>query len=696
MKSFYSLVIFTVLSFGLSIGARDLRHPVSQKIQPRAIASIETKLSETKPGAEAQDATLDESCGPYEIMNETFEASWPTSLWNVVDLSNDGYDRKWDDDNYRPHSGNLAAWPARGGVNGRDPIATNNDYFNNMNTRMIYGPFDLSDAFQADISFWMWRQMESCCDYLVLEVSGDNGTFQEVGRWTGNAGWEQQSISLNAYIGDSTVWVAWRFYSDRRNVFDGPWVDDIMLRKYVAGTVTVSGTLSYIDRYTNTVGAPFTTVKLYDQDIGGYDDPYGITHTIDSGFFQFSDIWNYDEDASGLDLYVIFEADYNDTDVARRRVVNLSDDLYQWTSSVQDNVPDGDVVFDYVIQTYDPAKRAMWIFQDLRRAWEHVFNNTNPPVDPGSVTAKWELYATCYPWGLCSSYFNGGVGGPYIFISDEQVISSDTVVHETGHHYMWNMTGWWWWDDPGCWQHDIFTQEDVWCAWSEGWADFFPLFTNEDECYDKGIGPCTGAPDIDTFDLEAHGIGDGKPEGDLVEGRVAGSLFDLIDSASDGYDSANFSFDPISRVVFEPPETIWFYGFWERWMASGYNAHHAVRAIYQNTIDFDSPPSFTPEITEVFTLEGVPTRIDLHAHSDDEESELDELAYSIPYVSTWECGIALDVMHNYLVNIDPHPGWTGYCDATAVVSDSIKTASDDFRVYVLPVDMQAYLTLVYK
>ncbi len=89
------------------------------------------------------------------VKHETFEGSFPNSGWTVTDLSNDGYERKWDYDNYKHSVGNWAAWPARGGTDGYDPSPTNHYYFNNMNTRMTYGPFDLSDAALAEVSFWL-------------------------------------------------------------------------------------------------------------------------------------------------------------------------------------------------------------------------------------------------------------------------------------------------------------------------------------------------------------------------------------------------------------------------------------------------------------------------------------------------------------------------------------------------------------
>ncbi len=71
-----------------------------------------------------------QSTGWVRVITQTFEGTFPSAGWTVRDLSNDDYTRYWDADDYRPHWGNRAAWPARGGKHGRDPLPGNDDYFN--------------------------------------------------------------------------------------------------------------------------------------------------------------------------------------------------------------------------------------------------------------------------------------------------------------------------------------------------------------------------------------------------------------------------------------------------------------------------------------------------------------------------------------------------------------------------------------
>lgn len=107
-----------------------------------------------------------------------------------------------------------------------------------------------------------------------------------------------------------------------------------------------------------------------------------------------------------------------------------------------------------------------------------------------------------------------------------------------------------------------------------------------------------------------------------MEGRVAGALYDLFDSANEGFDSATFGFAPIANLVFRAPHEDRFSAFWDSWKASGQNKHHAVRALWQNTIDYDTAPRFAPPLPDRTVLQGFswPHPIDLWAYAVDEES----------------------------------------------------------------------------
>jgi hypothetical protein len=183
--------------------------------------------------------------------------------------------------------------------------------------------------------------------------------------------------------------------------------------------------------------------------------------------------------------------------------------------------------------------------------------------------------------------------------------------------------------------------------------------------------------------------------GDSVEGRVAGALYDLFDSTNEAsYDSATFSYDSIADIVFQGSVETTFPGFWNSWMISGQNKHHAVRAIYQNTIDYDTIPRFDPPLPDRIVLRGISyiRYIDLWAYTSDSESADVELTYQITSVTDTRCGISL--VDGHWINVIPQAGWLGACDATVRVRDSIKNAYDTFRVTIVPIFGRVYLEII--
>lgn len=316
---------------------------------PSGATPSQTPDADKKKPAPQSAAPL-QTTGWQDSKSETFEGVFPNTGWTLIDASNDGYEYLWDDDDYRPHGGYWAGWPANGGANALDPQYS--AYPPNMASWMIYGPFDLSNARTAETVFWLWRQIEVYYDYVFCGISSDGTNFSGW-TWDGTVGWEEQRFSLNGYLGDSSVWVAWLFVSDSTVQYEGPWVDDILIRRYVPGQVTVRGSFHYNARDGQWSPARSTKVYLYDSDPGGMDDLLATTTTSAdpnaNGYFQFSSVTNWDDDDSDpdpnnrrLDLYVVWETDNNDSPAARRRVTDFGNWAYQWSSGTpRVNVPDG-------------------------------------------------------------------------------------------------------------------------------------------------------------------------------------------------------------------------------------------------------------------------------------------------------------------------------------------------------------------
>lgn len=179
------------------------------------------------------------------ILSEPFEGTWPGGKWTARSLSGLA-PQYWGQAGYRQHAGAYSVWPAAGGSGAITPGAAT-VYPDYMNTQLIYGPFDLSDALDIELRFWMWMDVEQDFDFIYFFVSHDGATFTQLQQWSGNTGdWAEYVLNkvdyptLAGYQGDASVWVRWDFASDDSNGLAGPFLDDVTLRKVPLSAPTVS------------------------------------------------------------------------------------------------------------------------------------------------------------------------------------------------------------------------------------------------------------------------------------------------------------------------------------------------------------------------------------------------------------------------------------------------------------------------
>ncbi len=646
---------------------------------------------------------------------ENFESSsWNDEIWERQDLSNDGYERYWGRmPSFSGTGGYQAAWPAR---DGRDGIAPGSDdnYPNNMNTRMIAGPFYLHNSIQLSLTFDLQIEIENYLDYLDLEVSRDGVSFRQVTRWdTSTPHWEDEEINLQPYAGEELLWLSWRFYSNDNLTFAGPIIDNIELQQYLPGRVQVTGSLFYYDRDGQRLPAPYTKAQLYDDDappgFGPEDDHLASVLTNAQGYYRFPAVRNWDDDdltgnpaARRLDLYVVWQTDASDSPTAHRMVTDLDGAIYQWNyPTIQIDIQDGTSNLPtYTIQFNNLQIEAMWIFQDLRNSWEYVSTHG---TDPGSVAARWEQNLNCYSFGIreaCNSFI-----WPYfpisgIFISDIpiRINASDPVVHEVAHHYMYNAMDWWFWD-PSSFDdfnayviqgHDLFDQKTPLCAWTEGWAEFFPLAVNGDPCLDEAPGHClNGSPN-----LETHNRNDGEHIGDNVEARVAQTLYDLYDSDNDGKDTLSVGFQPLWEIIRTDPVERSFADFWAHWKESGQSAHLALPILYQNGIDYNTPPELNlPDRTVLAVSEDI-LLFDLWAHAADVDTPDSLLSLQLATGNDINCHFRIE--QNRYLNLKIPAGWTRTCRAQIKAGDGVTETTDTTTLKIVPVYGNFYLPSIKK
>lgn len=204
---------------------------------PKAAAADPEPAADPAPEPVEKPASVEPAAqdGWTTIKYEDFEGvPWPGAGWRIYDANGStGGTYNWDDESYRPYRGGYSAWPAGSALN---PASSN--YPPNQRAWMIYGPFSLSDASRAVMTFQYYSQTELNYDYLGWFASPNGTSFY--GSWvTGDSGgWRPGVIDFQnvpgygSMLGDASVYVGFYFYSDASVQLKGPFIDDIFVQKF--------------------------------------------------------------------------------------------------------------------------------------------------------------------------------------------------------------------------------------------------------------------------------------------------------------------------------------------------------------------------------------------------------------------------------------------------------------------------------
>jgi Zn-dependent metalloprotease len=188
-----------------------------------------------------QRANLERACRAVEIalpasvatiFSDGFESSFPGS-WAIYDVS--GIGTQWGKSTAWAASGSASAWCAAGGTSPQPPAGP---YVNNMDTWMVYGPFSLADATDAWMEFDMFLDVEAGYDsvYWGLSIDGSNFYGFTVSQSPGPAHevLNFRDVTGVTALGQSSVWVAFNFYSDTSmSAYYGAYIDNVVIKKAV-------------------------------------------------------------------------------------------------------------------------------------------------------------------------------------------------------------------------------------------------------------------------------------------------------------------------------------------------------------------------------------------------------------------------------------------------------------------------------
>ncbi len=174
------------------------------------------------------------SLGLVDLLVDGFEAAFP-GAWLVSDNDGDtNGEIYWDKTSFRSFAGSNSAWCAGGGP---DAVADGSPYANNMQSWMVAGPFDLTDASAGFWQFNYWLKSELTYDNFAFLVSLDGVNYNGYQISGDSLGWASDGIdfvndpAIGNITGNSEVWVAFIFQSDETITDEGVYVDEVIVQK---------------------------------------------------------------------------------------------------------------------------------------------------------------------------------------------------------------------------------------------------------------------------------------------------------------------------------------------------------------------------------------------------------------------------------------------------------------------------------
>jgi hypothetical protein len=176
------------------------------------------------------------------ISGEAFEGGdFPKAGWNIGETD---YRVGARQSPCQVYDGLWSGW-----MIGRGPIGNTlqcgDNYPDNQNITLTYGPFSTVGATAAQLTYHYWTNLEPWYDYLFVGVSTNNSYYTEIS-YTGNSGgWQFEAFDLNdplrdgsiSYLNLPSVWVRFRLMTDEyNNLPEGVYLDNILLRKCTTGS----------------------------------------------------------------------------------------------------------------------------------------------------------------------------------------------------------------------------------------------------------------------------------------------------------------------------------------------------------------------------------------------------------------------------------------------------------------------------
>jgi len=184
-----------------------------------------------RPAAQAPAAATDWMI----TLEEDWEDGFDEALWLTIDRNGEpGGEYKWADravDNPL-NDGARSAWSVGGGEDGQAKDPADGGYPGGVDSWLIYGPFSLAAAGDAELSFnYAFEADDNDTFSVLVSTDGENWSGQQTNSG-GDGTWTARNYALDDYARQPKVYLAFHFASDAGGDPNksGAWVDDIVLR----------------------------------------------------------------------------------------------------------------------------------------------------------------------------------------------------------------------------------------------------------------------------------------------------------------------------------------------------------------------------------------------------------------------------------------------------------------------------------
>ena len=148
------------------------------------------------------------------VFSETFTTALDSNVWSAIDNDGDTNGEYYWSTGVYSSTGitDTIARAISGGADGM-LITETQGYPDNVDSWLILGPFSTEGAGQATITFDYWFDA-ALLDYFGVAASTNGVNYSGLQQSGGLPGWQSVSYSLNDFVGEGTVYVAFIFTSD--------------------------------------------------------------------------------------------------------------------------------------------------------------------------------------------------------------------------------------------------------------------------------------------------------------------------------------------------------------------------------------------------------------------------------------------------------------------------------------------------